>query len=199
MSQELRFPLSNAALLPETIKELRLERFDEFCDYVRDLPYGRVSRPSDVFSVLTEKRGTCSAKHRLLAAVAHACGRLDIQLTIGIYAMSELNTPGVGPILDAAGFPSIPEAHCYLTSKGRRYDYTGLEAGSMSPYDVLISETVIDPEYLAETKEPLHRKAIDDWAIAHNVDPAKAWAVREACIAKLMANNLLPPPVCAGR
>jgi hypothetical protein len=42
-----------------------------------------------------------SLSHQLLAAVAQDCGHSEVQLTVGIYEMSEENTPGVGTVLNA--------------------------------------------------------------------------------------------------
>src|SRR5262245_37335349 len=66
------------------------------------LPYGRNSDREDFRLVLIEQRGTCSTKHALLAALALE-QQLDVALTIGIYDMSERNTPGVGRVLAAHG------------------------------------------------------------------------------------------------
>jgi hypothetical protein len=43
--------------------------------------------------------------------------RVEVQLTVGIYEISEENTPGVGTVLNAASLTSIPEAHCYCPLK----------------------------------------------------------------------------------
>ncbi|HWO29322.1 MAG TPA: hypothetical protein VNO32_11045 [Candidatus Acidoferrum sp.] len=61
--------------------------------YVCGLPYGRNSDPSDPVIVLAEQRGTCSTKHALLRRLAIEQG-LDIALVLGIYEMTERNTPG---------------------------------------------------------------------------------------------------------
>ena len=39
---------------------------------------------------------------------------------LGIYEMSDRNTPGVGRVLTAHGLSYIPEAHCYLRCQGER-------------------------------------------------------------------------------
>jgi hypothetical protein len=59
---------------------------------------------------------------------------------VGLYEMSEANTPDVGPALGELS--AIPEAHCYLMFEGRRFDFTGLTGGVASPFDSLIEERV---------------------------------------------------------
>jgi hypothetical protein len=135
--------------------------------------------------VLRERCGTCSSKHQLLAAVAHECGHVEVQLVVGIYEMSEHNTPGVGPVLGAASLSSIPEAHCYLVVAGERLDFTGLRSGSSSPFDALLTEHVVLPADLPEAKGNLHRRAITTWSDALGISTARAWDIREACIAAL--------------
>jgi hypothetical protein len=91
--------------------------------YVCALPYGRNSDPTDPVIVLAEQRGTCSTKHALLRRLAIEQG-LDIALVLGIYEMTERNTPGVGPVLRRHGLSSLLEAHCYLRTGGKRIDVT---------------------------------------------------------------------------
>jgi hypothetical protein len=55
--------------------------------------------------------------------------------------MSEDNTPGVGTMLNAASLTSIPEAHCYLSIEGERFDFTGLSADIASPFAALLAAT----------------------------------------------------------
>ncbi|TAN11149.1 MAG: hypothetical protein EPN34_08115 [Burkholderiaceae bacterium] len=104
---------------------------------------------------------------------------------VGIFAMCEANTPGVGTVLDAAGLTSIPEAHCYLKINGERFDFTGLRSGTASPFESLVTEQVVAPAALAERKIHFHKDAIAAWAPAHGLTAKAAWPIREACIAAL--------------
>jgi hypothetical protein len=106
--------------------------------------------------------------------------------------MSERNTPGVGSILAAAGVDVIPEAHCYLTYEGQRYDFTGLVAGQVSPFDSLMDERSVAPDDLPPVKLKYHLEAIARWATQVGFDFERAWQLREECIASL-ANNCLDP------
>lgn len=193
MTLKLDFELPEKGLLTEELRMLGFDHFLSLAEYLRRLPYGRPSDSGDFLSVLRELRGTCSFKHRLLAAVAHECGHLEVELVVGVYAMSEQNTPGVGVVLDRAGFASIPEAHCYLRLGSQRYDFTGVGAGSSSPFDALLSEHVISPVHLTEEKKSLHQEAIKEWARCNAQSFEDAWALREACIQALASNNTLKP------
>jgi hypothetical protein len=99
--------------------------------------------------VVTEGCGTCSFKHALLAQLAREQGIADVGLVLGICEMREGNTPGVGPVLAAYGFPWLPEAHCYLRYAGRRFDLAGLPPGSEPPFDALLQEELIEPVKIA--------------------------------------------------
>jgi hypothetical protein len=155
----------------------------EVAEAIRALPYGRVSDPEDVAAVLRERKGTCSSKHRFLAALAHECGRTEVKLMLGLYEMSEDNTPGTGAALGTLG--AIPEVHCYLAVGTERFDFTGLAAGAASPFDSLLEERAVSPADLPATKPAWHRRAMDSWARARNLDPDAAWEIRERCIAAL--------------
>jgi hypothetical protein len=160
--------------------------FSQLTKRVADIPYGRTSDESPL-AVLTQNRGTCSSKHRLLAEVAQEYQQIPISLTVGIYDMHEDNTPGVGEVLDFAGVASIPEAHCYLMLGNARFDFTGLPPGATSPFRSLISETAVLPKDLAGQKKLLHAERLLIWAGQHGLSLDDAWAIREACIAALSA------------
>lgn len=179
-------PLHPSTPLAIEIAALGLPTFDRLAAWVRALPYARTTWPDDPIAVLREQRGTCSSKHQLLAAVAQACGHPEVVLTVGVYEMTEANTPGVGQVLAAAGLASVPEAHCYLTVDHERRDFAGLPRGTQSPFQALIEEHFLMTEGLAARKQRLHQEALARWAVRTGVSPISAWAVREACIAALM-------------
>ena len=99
---KLDFPLTGNGPLSSAVRALSLESFAEVAEVIRTLPYGRVADGEDQAAILRERRGTCSSKHRFLAALAHECGHTDVSLMIGFYEMSERNTPGAGSVLAAA-------------------------------------------------------------------------------------------------
>lgn len=78
---------------------------------------------SDWRLVLEERCGTCSAKHALLTELASENDR-PVSLVLGIYEMDEINSPGVGPVLQRYGLRCVPEAHCRLVYEGTRVDLT---------------------------------------------------------------------------
>lgn len=188
----LDFPLTGSGPLCSAVRAVGLESFADVAEFIRALPYGRVADHEDQAGILRARTGTCSSKHRFLAALAHECGRMDVSLTVGLYEMSERNTPGVGPLLAAARVDAIPEAHCYLTCEGRRYDFTGLASGPSSPFDSLMDERSVAPDDLPSVKLEYHRAAIARWATKVGLDFEHAWQLREACIATL-ANNTVNP------
>jgi hypothetical protein len=187
-SQMLDFPIESAGPLSRDARSRGYRQFAVLAEAVRSLPYGRPRDPEDLLAVLEEARGTCSSKHRYLAALAHECGHTEVKLMLGLYAMSDKNTPGVGAALGAAGIEAIPEAHCYLMCGERRFDYTGLPSGGTSPFESLLDERPISPRDLPSVKSTYHRGAVADWARGRGIDPDSAWALREKCI-KLLANS----------
>jgi GNAT superfamily N-acetyltransferase len=191
LTGRLQFLISGGSALCNDVRSLGFESFAQLAEHVRKLPYGRTANTDEPVAVLRQGRGTCSAKHQLLAAVAQDCGHSEVRLTVGIYEMSEDNTPGVGAVLNAASLTSIPEAHCYLSIEGDRFDFTGLPAGRSSPFAVLLAEYRVSPTDLPQSKVELHKEAIAAWAREHGISEAAAWATREACIAALAANGAI--------
>lgn len=186
--QTLDFLIPNAGPISLATKLRGYGSFLAVSEAVRALPYGRVKDPESALATLEEGRGTCSTKHRFLAALAHECGHTGVVLMLGLYEMCEANTPGVGAVLAAAGFSGIPEAHCYLMHDGRRYDFTGLPSGPASVFEALFEERSVSPDELVSTKAAYHRCALTKWARAHGIEPDRAWAIRENCI-ELLADS----------
>lgn len=151
--------------------------------HVRQLPYGRTSARGRYQLVLEEGRGTCSTKHAILAALAEEHGH-GVKLMLGIYEMSEENTPGTGPVLSHHGLDCIPEAHCFLKAGSVRVDVTrGSGSGDLSM--TLIHEEEIEPHQIDTYKPAVHRRFLTRWAEERDLEPEMVWGVREECIEAL--------------
>ena len=158
--------------------------------YLHDLPYGRNSDRSDFRLVLSEGRGTCSTKHAVLAALGQELG-IAVQLTMGIYEMSEANTPGVGPVLERYQLSSIPEAHTYLRYRHRRVDITRSGIEPRAEIQNFILEQDIRPDQIGDYKVSFHRTFLRQWLSQHpelsHFTPEALWEIREACIFAISA------------
>ncbi len=177
------FRLETTGRLRSSFRALEVEDFRQAAGYVRDLPYARNSDRSDFFLVLTERRGTCSTKHALLAALAREHG-VDVELRLGVYLMDGTNTPGVAGVLEARGLAGLPEAHCYLAYRGERVDVTGVESDTVKEF---LYEESIEPDQIGAYKLDLHRRFLRTWATERRLDPERVWRVREECIGALSA------------
>ena len=177
-----------AAAVFETVSALGFGTFGRLAEHVRALPLGPPTRPDDPLAVLHEGRGNGSAKHLLLATVAQGGGHFEVMLTVGLYAMSEVNTPGVGAVLDAASQTSIPATRCYLTIDHQRFDFTGDARGEASPFMALSAEYFLSPESLFDRTLQLHRQALAGWADTHGLSAQAAWALHDACSAARRAD-----------
>jgi hypothetical protein len=162
--------------------------FQAAARYLHHLPYGRNTNRADFRLVLDEGRGTCSTKHALLAELAHEQD-IPVALTLGIYAMHERNTPGVGHILEKYGLFFLPEAHCYLTYAKSRVDITRSGVESNEPITQFFYEETITPAAIGEYKVEVHHQYLRTWLVN---EPsvvgrtfADIWKIREECIAAL--------------
>jgi hypothetical protein len=137
-------------------------------------------------AVLTERRGTCSTKHALLAELATE-QRLPVALMLGIYLMNEGNTPGVGRVLARHRLAEIPEAHCYLMHHGVRVDVTRDITAPTEPIDTLLHEERIAPPQVGLYKANVHQEFLRNWLQTTEVGKSwtfdELWRVREECIA----------------
>ena len=166
-----------------------LTDFHAALDYIWRLPYGRNSNRADYNLVLRERRGTCSTKHALLAALAVEQKR-QIFLTLGIYEMNTRNTDGIGKVLEESGLKCLPEAHCYLTYGKTRIDVTRFSnEKAVKPIKDFLYEERIRPDQIGSYKLALHRKFFSEWMREKNLSRRfgfdELWSVREKCIAAL--------------
>lgn len=83
-------------------------------------------------------------------------------MTFGIYEVTAQNTPGVGAVLAAHGLAALPEAHCYLTVDGERFDVTRADADGAPIGRFLVVES-IRPAQVTDYKTRRHRAFLDEW------------------------------------
>ena len=169
--------------------EISITNFRSAAEYVWRLPYGRNSNRSNYRLVMKEKRGACSTKHALLRELAIEQGLQEVQLTIGIFEMTKNNTPPIIPILEKAGLPSIPEAHCYLRYHGNRVDLTRYDVLTNDPLVDFVFEDNVAPLQIGAYKESVHQLFIKKWLEKENLlarfSVESVWSIRENFINSL--------------
>ena len=178
--------LMRAGAVSAEFLALDLRDYRAAARFINELPYGRNADRTDFSLVLRERRGTCSTKHALLAALAIE-QKLPVSLTLGIYEMNERNTPGVGEVLERNGLSSIPEAHCYLMFKGERIDVTRNLADPGEPIAQLVHEEMIAPAQIGQYKLDFHQNYLRAWSSRVGRPFDEVWKIREDCIAALSA------------
>ncbi len=179
------FDLAQTGVLSTRLREKGLTTFAEACTFVQGLPYRRPTGPASSIMVLDQACGTCSSKHALLAGLAEEAERSDCELTLGYLQLNESNSPGIGPILRRYSLPSIPEAHCYLRTRGVRNDFTGLPPGSVRLVDSVTREEPIDIDSLHTDKRRRHERYLLAWATEREIPAELTWTAREAWIKHL--------------
>jgi hypothetical protein len=147
------------------------------------------SAREDGRGVLQEGCGTCSTKHSILAALAKEQAIDEVTLTLGLYDMTERNTPGVGAVLSPYDLPYLPEAHCYIRYGEMRVDITRSGQVPSEPIAHLRHETSIAPGQIGLYKTTWHQGWIQEWVVTSEMaggrDWEEIWRIREACIAAL--------------
>ena len=173
--------------LTNLIKGKGIETWEETIEFVESLPYGRNSNRTDFKLVVTEQKGSCSSKHAMLKKVADLNKIPGIKLILGMYRMSEKNTPGIGNVLTENSIEFIPEAHCYLKVDGKRTDITTAESSFSQLEEDIIQELEIYPEQVSKYKVEYHKKFIKRWLKDTNskFEFEQIWRIREKCIQNL--------------
>jgi hypothetical protein len=161
--------------------------FEELIEKVKHIPYGRNSNRHDFSLVLSENKGTCSSKHAYLKDFADKNGIENVNLYIGIFKMSEVNTPTVGDLLSKNAINYIPEAHCYLKINDVPLDVTTSESFYDKIKEVIIEEIEIIPEQVSDFKVDYHKAFLKKWIEETNQNYTfdEIWYIREQCIQKL--------------
>ena len=181
------YHLKSKDRLTELAKSNGIGSWNQLTEFIKKLPYGRNENRTDVGLVLSEKKGTCSSKHALLKSIADLNNVPNIDLIIGIYRMTELNTPKIGTELSKNSMEYIPEAHCYLKVNGIRIDFTTKKSEFKKIEKDIIQEKKIEPKQVAIFKVDYHKKFIQRWLKETNSEFTfdQVWQIREKCIANL--------------
>ena len=169
------------------IKKKGIHTWEEIVEFVKGLPYGRNTNRTDFGLVITQKKGSCSSKHAMLKKVADLNKIPNIKLILGIYRMSEKNTPKIGNALTENSIDFIPEAHCYLKIDNKRTDITTYQSDFIKIENDIISELEIEAEQVSEFKVEYHKGYLKNWISENNVERNfdEIWQIREQCIKNL--------------
>ncbi|WP_336068601.1 hypothetical protein [Mesoflavibacter sp. CH_XMU1404-2] len=181
------YKLKSKDKLTELAKSTGIETWNELTEFIKNLPYGRNKNRTDFGLVISEQKGTCSSKHALLKRIADLNSIPNIDLVIGIYRMTELNTPKIGTELTKNSIEFIPEAHCYLKINNKRTDLTSEQSEFKKIEKDIIQEKLIEPNQVTEFKVDYHKEFLRNWLneINSQFEFDQIWRIREKCIANL--------------
>lgn len=181
----LNFTITSGTPVSDAFLALGITNFLAASEYVRALAYGRNSNKSNRLLVLSEKRGTCSGKHALLAELAEE-NRQPFELYFGFFKISKDTHKAVAPILERNGLSYYPELHAYLVLDGRRFDFTG-DQNPIEPQFEFLKEFPVKPDQVENYKELAHRQFLKEWLaterLSHRLSLDEFWKIREECIA----------------
>ncbi|WP_445716356.1 hypothetical protein [Flavobacterium sp.] len=161
--------------------------FKELIDKIKKLPYGRNANRYDFSLVLSENKGTCSSKHAFLKDFADKNEIENVKLYIGIFKMSEANTPKLGDLLLRNNIEYIPEAHCYLKINQIPVDATTSDSFYDKIKQDIMEEIEIIPNQVSDFKVEYHKAFLKKWIKETNQNNTfeEIWEIREQCIEKL--------------
>ena len=181
------FKFTSNGTFTEKLKEYGIRDFQSLLFYVKNLQYGRNANREDLSLVISESKGTCSSKHAYLKAVANENNFSEIKLILGMYKMTEKNTPKISPTLSENNLEYIPEAHCYLKFNDERIDATSATSDFKKIGNDVLEEIEINPNQVSEFKVDYHKEYLKNWLNKQNLDFnfEEIWNIREKCIQQL--------------
>lgn len=173
--------------ITSAIKNKGIYTWSELSSFVQQLPYGRNANRKDLSLILTEGKGTCSSKHAFLKTIADLNTVSNVKLILGMYKMNEINTPGIAPALSNNCLKYIPEAHCYLTIEGIRFDFTNSRSDIGKIEKEIMFEKEISPDQVISYKVEFHQGYLKNWLKENNINRSfdEIWKIREKCIEQL--------------
>ena len=152
--------ITASAVVANTFIELGIHSFSEACRYVLALPYGYNSDRDEPMILFTEKMGSCTTKHAVIATLAMEVG-LPVTKSIGIYPMTEEIVTGTDRILETHGLPYVPMVHCFLTSGDTWVDLTESNRnGKNRPLEDFLFTQPVAPNISARDEYLLYRRAV---------------------------------------
>ena len=186
----MEFEFTSNDTFTKKLKAYGIHDFQSLLFFVKQLPYGRNSNREDLYLVISESKGTCSSKHSFLKAVADENDFSEIKLILGMYKMTEHNTPKIAPVLSENNLKYIPEAHCYLKYRHERIDATSGTSYFSNIENDILEEIEIEPQQAAEFKVEFHRNYIKNWLQEEklNFSFEEIWEIRENCIRKMSSS-----------
>jgi len=134
-----------AGEMSEKFLEMNIKNFKEACMYVHHQEYGYNSNYDDRFIFFKEKKGTCTSKHAVIAALAEELG-IPLYKYVGIYKFTEDISLGADKILKKYKIPYIPMQHCFLVYQDLRFDLTeGNNNGKKTSIQNFIHAEKVEP------------------------------------------------------
>lgn len=174
--------------ISEEFLKIDITTFQNACQFIASLPYGRNADKNDLKTIFSDNCGTCSTKHATLKKLAEENEFEGLKLMLGIFKMNTQYNPEISETLIKHNLDFIPEAHNYLKIENEILDYTKLNSSASDFEDSLLLEIEILPNQISNYKVEFHKKFLKKWLTENpqiNFDLEKLWSVRENCIEKL--------------
>ena len=179
----------NQLPISQLFKEQGVTDFKNACKFIQALPFGRISNRNNLELVLSERKGTSSSKHGLLALLAEENEHFEIELIAGIFLMSQETHSNLIDFFKDKPYISLPEMHCYFRFEKQRYDFTE-EATKMPLIEKkIVREQRIEPHQVGDWKTKIHQEYFKAWLLRNpnfNYTFEEIWDQREDCIQLLM-------------
>lgn len=176
--------LADAGPVSARFSGLDITTFHEACRWVHQLPYGYNSNRDDMWTLFSEKMGSCTTKHAVVATLAEELG-LSIGKVVVIYSMTEKLVTGTQRILSAHQLPYLPMIHCLLSYRDGFVDLTfGNRNGKNGPIEDILANFPVQPEISAKAEYLLYRQELTNTILNRRewqgIELAKVLKAREA-------------------
>lgn len=173
-------------IVSQQFRERGITHFSKACEFIQNLPYGRISDRDKLDLVLTENRGTCSSKHGILARLCEENCHEEIELIAGIFLMSPETHLELTDYFKDKPYSNLPEMHCFFRlSTHDRYDFTSKNNRLALIEPKLVREQRIEPHQTGDWKEKIHQDYLRRWVARKpelGLSFDEIWAQREECI-----------------
>ncbi|MHA1109619.1 MAG: hypothetical protein ACTSRE_00845 [Promethearchaeota archaeon] len=151
--------------LSQKFLNLGFSTFKEACLYVHNLKYGYNSDKDDKWILFKEKKGSCTTKHGVIAALAQEL-EISLHKHVGVYQFTEVICEGAGIITEKHNIPYVPMVHCFLVYKNYRFDLTeGNFNGKKTSIEEFIHEEQVIPFITRKNEYTLYKDIVKKFVL----------------------------------
>ncbi|MBW4647035.1 MAG: hypothetical protein KME23_29320 [Goleter apudmare HA4340-LM2] len=151
--------IQSQGIVSDKFLEIGIKTLGTACYWVQNLPYGLNSNNENSLIIFTEKCGTCTTKHGVIARLAQEL-EIGLYKNLGFYRLNNEIVTGIDEIIQPHGLTFMPEIHCFLEYNSIKIDLT---AGNCNGKN----KTIQDYDFVVRVNPDLTKEEYDNYYMSY--------------------------------